>query len=199
MTSAARLLLSIIFCALAPAAAHAEWKAVEKIETYKISGKTGAALYASIGERGPVVRDDMRTIAHTNFKLTWSRNYVKKDGACVLASARPNLTITYTLPKPAEKLDGAVRKNWEAFFAGIQAHERVHGDLIKTLVKEIEAATVGMTVAGDPGCKTIKTELKNRLSKLFEGYKLRNRDFEQAEMGAGGNIQRLILALVNGA
>ena len=94
MKSAGLLWLAGIFCALAPAAAHAEWKAVEKVETYKISGTTGAALYASIGERGPVVRDDIRTIAHTNFKLTWSRDYVKKDGACVLAAARPKLAAT---------------------------------------------------------------------------------------------------------
>ena len=52
--------------------ARAEWKAVEKTETYAIAGKSGPELYASIGERGPKV-GKTRAIAYTNFKLTWSQ------------------------------------------------------------------------------------------------------------------------------
>ena len=55
-----------------PMPARAEWKAVEKTETYAIAGKSGPELYASIGERGPKVGKS-RAIAYTNFKLTWSQ------------------------------------------------------------------------------------------------------------------------------
>lgn len=179
------------------APAHAEWKAVEKTETYAISGKSGPELYASIGERGPVIRDDVRTIAHTNFKLTWSRNYVPKGGTCTLVSAVPKLTITYTLPKPKEKLPEAVRRNWDAFYAGVRDHEKVHGRMIEELTRDIEAATVGLSAADDPKCTKIRAELERRLKEIHAGYKKRNSDFDRDEMGAGGNIQRLILKLVN--
>jgi predicted secreted Zn-dependent protease len=180
-----------------PFPAHAEWQAVETVETYAISGSTGAELYASIGERGPVVRGGKRAIAYTDFRLTWSRKYVPGNGACTLASAVPKLTIVYRLPKPTGELSGPVRDRWDVFHAGIRDHEKVHGRMIVDLVRSIEAATVGMSVAGDPKCVKIRTELKNRLSRLFDAYKQRTRDFEKAEMSEGGNVQRLVLGLLN--
>lgn len=38
---------------LVPAAALAEWQAVERVQTYAITGQSGPELYASIGARGP--------------------------------------------------------------------------------------------------------------------------------------------------
>jgi len=79
--------------------ALAEWQASEKVVTYRISGRSGAELYASIGENGPEV-GATRTLAHTTFELTWKRKYEPRhDGACTLVSALPRLTIVYTLPE----------------------------------------------------------------------------------------------------
>ena len=73
------------------------------MKTYAVSGTSGPELYASIGERGPAASIG-RAIAHTNFKLTWTRDYQTRGSDCVLATARPKLTITYTLPKASQKL-----------------------------------------------------------------------------------------------
>jgi predicted secreted Zn-dependent protease len=192
-----RLCASAASLVLLPVVAHADWKPVEKVETYAISGTSGPELYASIGEKGPKVSVG-RAIAHTNFTLTWSRKYETQGDACVLVSARPKLTITYTLPKPSRQLPADIASNWETFVAGMHAHERVHGDMIKDMVRQIEAETVGLTIAGDPNCRKIRTEMTKRLSALSLAQRQKSRDFDQAEMSAGGNIQRLILALVNG-
>jgi predicted secreted Zn-dependent protease len=185
-------------CAAASTPASAEWQVVEKENNYSISGKTGPQLYESIGARGPRIRGEVRTIAHTSFTLTWTRKYEVQADACMLSSAVPKLTITYTLPKPSMKLSGVVATNWQTFIAGMRNHEHQHGEMIMRLVKDIEAATVGMTVADDANCTKIKTELKSRLKKLFAEYQQRNRDFDKTEMTEGGNIQQLILGLVNG-
>ena len=47
--------ISIPSLLLAHPALASDWKAVEMIETYAISGDTGIALYRSIGEKGPKV------------------------------------------------------------------------------------------------------------------------------------------------
>lgn len=182
----------------AAAPAHAEWQAIEKVETYAISGKTGPELYASIGERGPKVGDGVRAIAHTDFKLTWQRNYQPQGDACTLVSARPKLIITYKLPKPSGKLPAAIQKNWDAFSAGVHEHEQVHGDHIKDMVKAIEATSVGLSVPGDPGCKKIRTALTKRLSELSLAQRQRSRDFDRLELNDGGNVHQLILNLLNG-
>ncbi len=182
----------------APGPLAAEWKAVEREASYVIQGRTGPELYASIGERGPKVAGLVRTIAHTTFKLTWTRDYRPRNGGCVLEKARPNLTITYTLPRPASRLSGPVRGNWDLFIAGVRDHEKVHGAMIKDMVREIERISVGLTVENDPDCKRIRQELTRRLALISQEQRRRSREFDRVELGDGGNIHQLILRLVNG-
>nr|WP_244480761.1 DUF922 domain-containing protein [Mesorhizobium sp. Root157] len=177
---------------------HASGETVERVESYTIIGKTGIELYRSIGERGPKV-GAARTIAHTNFKLTWSRKYKPQDdGGCTLVSARPKLIITYTLPKPAGDLPATTRKQWDAFIQGVHRHEEVHGVHIKEMLAEIEEATIGFSVADDPKCQKVRKAIIPSLSQASLRQRERSRDFDRAEMGDGGNMHRLILALVNG-
>jgi predicted secreted Zn-dependent protease len=183
--------------AMSPISARAEWQAVEKVQAYPIAGKSAPELYASIGERGPKIGDSVRVIAHTNFKLTWTRKYETQGDACTLVSVMPKLIVTYTLPKPAEQLPPATARRWEIFIAGVRAHERVHGGFIKDMVAKIETATAGLSVPDDPKCQKIRTELTSRLSEISDFRQRQDRDFDQAEMSKGGRIQQLILALVN--
>jgi predicted secreted Zn-dependent protease len=182
---------------LLPAAARADGPFAEKVSTYPIDGGTGVELYLSIGERGPKV-GPARAIAHTTFDLKWSRKYEPRGNACVLASARPWLTITYTVPKPSRKLPPAVQARWDTFAAGVLAHEKVHGASIKAMVREIEGFSVGFRAENDPGCKKIRVELTKRLAAASEAQRKEGRDFDREEFRDGGNMRRLILALVNG-
>lgn len=192
--------LSSLLLALLPAfspVAHAEGSYVEKIAPYSIQGSTGVELYLSIGERGPKV-GSTRAIAHTTFDLKWSRKYERRGNACVLAAAKPWLTITYTVPKPSKKLPAAVKARWDTFAAGVLKHEKVHGDSIKAMVGAIEDFSVGFTVDDDPNCKKIRTELTKRLGVASQAQRKEGRDFDREEFREGGNMHRLILALVNG-
>nr|WP_110033446.1 DUF922 domain-containing protein [Hoeflea marina] len=189
-------MLAAALAGLAAAPARA-WEPVEKVVPYAVSGTSGAALYASIGENGPVIGGDRRTIAHTTFKLTWTRDYQKRGKACVLASAVPKLTITYTLPR-AGKLPPTVKARWDAFVEGIAAHERVHGAHIIEMVREIEAVSQGLSVAVDPKCEQVRVVLQAHLKRLSDRQRQRGRDFDRIEMGGGGNIQQLILELISG-
>jgi predicted secreted Zn-dependent protease len=184
---------------LQAAAARAEWQATEQIKTYAISGSTGAELYQSIGERGPQAGES-RAIAHTTFKLTWTRKYeVQPDRSCKITIAKPKLIITYTLPKPSAPLAPAANASWERFVAGVETHERWHGETIKAMVKEIETFSFGLTAADDPECKKIRVVLQKRLGELSGHQRQQGRDFDHVEMGQGGNIQQLVLKLVNGS
>ncbi|MDX8520791.1 DUF922 domain-containing Zn-dependent protease [Mesorhizobium dulcispinae] len=188
---------------LLPAPALADWKPVEKIEPYAISGQTVEELYVSIGDKGPVIGKDSagngrRAIAQTNFKLTWQRDYQPQGGACVLKTARPKLIITYTLPKPAGKLAPAVQARWDAFADGLIAHEKVHGAGIVDMVDKIVTFSTGLTVADDPGCKKIRVELTQHLDQLSKAQRQASRDFDKVEFGPGGNLQKLIAAFLLG-
>ncbi len=193
-----RRLLVALGLFLAPSAAQAGWQATERVEAYAIAGSSGIDLYRSIGERGPKIGIG-RAIAHTNFDLKWSRDYrPQADGSCVLTTARPHLIITYTLPRPSQKLPAHVQRNWQTFIEGIRLHERVHGDDIKEMVRAIEAYSVGLTADADPGCQKVRQKLQARLGEISQAQRQKSRAFDEVEMANGGNIHRLILTLVNG-
>lgn len=178
-------------------AAQAQWAPTEQVKTYTVSGTSGMELYAQIGEKGPVVGGSVRTIAHTDFKLLWSRDYrPQPDGSCTLVSARPSLTLVYTLPK-AGKMPAPLKAKWDVFAAGVNKHERLHGDLIVEMVKEIEAVSIGLNVADDPKCAKIRQELTAKLGEISRRNRERHREYDREEMSNGGNVHQLILNLVN--
>lgn len=190
-------LLAAVAVVLPVPAYAGDWQAAERVETYTISGDTGIALYRSIGENGPATGDG-RVIAHTDYDLTWHREYrPTNDGGCRLAVAWPNLVITYRLPKPAGALPAATQRLWETFIAGVRRHERGHGAIITAIVEKIEALSVGLTAADDPGCTKVRAELQSRLPALAAELRQRNRAYDREEFSEGGVVHRLILALVN--
>lgn len=190
---------ALLLILLAGFPAHADpWQPVEKTAYYNVSGTTGPELYASIGARGPEIGQGRRTIATTNFKLTWTRDYQQRGQACVLASARPKLIITYALPKAAQKLSGETKGLWQRFATGVATHEKVHGRMIVDMVHEIERQTVGLTVDNDPGCRKIREEMVKILGPISQARQEKNREFDRVEMSQGGAVHQLVLALVNG-
>lgn len=192
-----RLLAMAMCIAFLPMAAHADWQPVETIKTYAVAGTSGAELYDSIGERGPLLGPKVRAIAHTDFKLTWTRKYEPQpDGACTITVNIPKVIITYTLPKPSAQLPASTRRSWQHFIAGVEAHERVHGQFIKDMVKEIEAMSVGFSMPDDPKCSRIRVELTKRLGEISKKQQQRNRDFDKVELSDGGNLQQLVIKLV---
>ena len=192
-----RLLAMAMCIAFLPMAAHADWQPVETIKTYAVAGTSGAELYDSIGERGPLLGPKVRAIAHTDFKLTWTRKYESQpDGACAITANIPKVIITYTLPKPSAQLPASTRRSWQHFIAGVEAHERVHGQFIKDMVKEIEAMSVGFSMPEDPKCSRIRVELTKRLGEISKKQQQRNRDFDKVELSDGGNLQQLVIKLV---
>jgi len=185
----------ILLMAAVPVAAQ-EWQPTQKVEHYKINGTSPMELYQSIGERGPQLGGG-RVIAHTSFKLTWQRDYQQQGQACVLASAKPKLIITYTLPKPAQKLPSDVAAKWQAFYDGIVTHEKLHGQFMKDLTQQIQDVSIGLRDENDPGCKKVRAALQAQLKPISDAHVARHSEYDQVEMSPGGAVHQLILAFLN--
>lgn len=182
---------------LAAGTAEAQsWEAIEKVEHYRITGTEPIELYRSIGERGPKISLG-RTIAHTSFKLTWQRDYQQQGQACVLATAKPKLIITYTLPKPAQTLPPAVAAKWKAFSDGIVTHEKLHGEFMKDLTQQIQDVSIGLRNENDPGCKKVRAALQAQLKPISDAHVARHGEYDQVEMSPGGAVHQLILTFLN--
>lgn len=190
--------LAVTLLILTTPAVAADWQPKEQVKSYAISGTTPIELYESIGGNGPVIGGGRRTIAVTSWDLKWRRDYQPDGSACVLKSALPFLTITYTLPKPSAKLTGAAVAGWKRFSDGIAAHEKVHGQDIIAMTEQIITETVGLRIENDAACKLIRAEVLRRVQAAADDYKAKARAFDSIEMSDGGNVHRLILGLVNG-
>lgn len=182
---------------LAAAGPAAAWQADERIVHYDVPGKTGMEIYQAIGRLGPQPTPARRAIALTEWDLKWGRDYVPDGNDCVLAAARPFLKITYRLPRASQQLSPDLQARWDAFHAGMLAHEKVHGDFLKDLANRILADTVGLRVANDRTCRAIRDEVLRRVEAAYLDYRARNTDFERAEMSDGGRVHGLILQLVD--
>jgi predicted secreted Zn-dependent protease len=191
------LLAALPISAFAPMPVFSQdWQAIEKVDHYRVNGTSPMALYQSIGERGPKLSLG-RVIAHTTFKLTWQRDYQQQGQACVLASARPKLIITYTLPKPAQALSADVASRWETFYDGIVTHEKLHGQFMKDLTQQIQDISVGLRNENDPGCKKVRAALQAQLKPISDAHVARHSEYDQVEMAPGGAVHQLILAFLN--
>lgn len=188
-------LLSLLLLLTFPAFA-AEIPAREVEKTYAIHGTTGAELYTSIGEKGPRLSGGRSAIAFTAFELKWHRDYRRDGSACVLVAAKPFLTITTTLPKPSGRLPAATQAKWDAFAAGLRAHERQHGAMIRELAAEIARLTIGFRQENDPGCTKIRKAIEPSLKAASGRHQERSRAFDRDEMGEGGTVARLVIGLV---
>ena len=191
----------IVFLALvlSHAAIAADWKATESEKHYAISGTNPIALYQSIGEKGPEPKGGKRTIAHTTWDLKWRRDYQRQEQGCILASALPFLKIIYTLPKPSSKLSGAANASWRTFYNGIKTHELQHGAMVRTMTQTIINETVGLTTKDDnKNCSKLRAKVLANVKSAFENYTSQSNAFDRDEMSNGGNVQQLVLGLVNG-
>ncbi len=198
MTSARTVIAAVLIALMALTRPALAWEAVEQVVTYPVSGQSGFELYQSVGENGPVIVGDRRTIAHTTFKLTWRRDYQQRGADCVLASAKPKLIITYTLPKPRGSMPSSVASSWKRFADGLAKHERVHGQYIIDMVRAIETVSTGISAQNDPGCNKVRAELQSHLKRLSDQQRARGREFDRIEMGDGGTVHQLVLGLVEG-
>jgi predicted secreted Zn-dependent protease len=163
-----------------------------KEKHFAVSGSTGLELYESIGRNGPG-----NAIAHTSYAMQWFKKFNEEGGGCRLLRARPVVTITYTLPKPSGKLAPVLRKRWDAFIVGVRKHEEEHGRMIREMIAQAETSIAGAYVADDLSCRKAKRAVLDRVEKIALTYKERSRAFDRVEQSNGGNVHRLILALVD--
>lgn len=184
--------LALLSCLPWAIPAGAQEKSTDKVKTYAISGATGFELYTSIGEHGP-----KGAIAQTTYALTWRRLFDEEGGSCRLVWARPQLAVIYTYPKPSGKLSPKLQPLWDRFIAGVRKHEEEHGRMIREMVAETAKNIAGASVANDGNCAKVKREVTRLIDDAKRTYKTRSRQFDHVELSEGGNVHRLILALVN--
>ena len=195
-TSLIAVSAAIACVALSPSASHAAGGVTSKTTYYSIPGANGMQLYLSMVKRGPRHGLLSRAIAQTSYRVAWDAQVEWANGVCRVTSARPTLSITYAYPKPTERISPQVKARWNRFMAGVRRHEETHGRLARQMVDAAYKSVRGLKIAGDTSCRKTQREMKRRANATYALYEARQVRFDEVEHRDGGNIDRLILALI---
>lgn len=193
----AKITLALGCLALCATAANAGERVKVNTKFYSINGATGAQLYSSMVKRGPRHGLTSRAIAQTAYQVNWDAEVQPlANGTCRVVNAKPAISITYTYPKPAERLTAGVQRRWSRFMAEVRKHEEIHGRIARQMVAEAVREIRGLKYADDGSCKKTRREMKRRADAVYAKYEAKQIAFDKAEHRDSGNIDRLILGLI---
>lgn len=179
-------------------AASADIKVSVQKTYYKISGRTGAALLEAMDRSGPKHGFLTRAIAQTRYSVTWKIDWLQSGDTCKVRAAKAGLDIKYMYPRIAGGVPAGLEKRWTRFFAGVRKHEEVHGRIAREMAAAAEKVVLGFSAGNDRSCTRSKREVKRRVEEVYARYEARQLAFDEAEHRDGGNVQRLVSALVGG-
>jgi predicted secreted Zn-dependent protease len=112
-----------------------------RVVHYPVSGRSAAAVRRSMEASRPAEEDGRRYDGLT----TWEYGYRYRHdgrGGCDPATTEVTYTITVTMPQLTTpgQLDRRERASWDAYYAGLAAHERNHVLIALRGAQELERA-----------------------------------------------------------
>lgn len=181
---------------LAAGSASADVQVSIKKTNYDITGKTGVALLQAMDRRGPKHGLLTRAIAQTGYTVGWEIEWDSRGDVCRVKNAAAQLAITYTFPRVVNDVSPDLKRRWTRFMQGVRKHEERHGTIARQMVDTAERAVSGLSMKNDPGCRKSQAEVKRRVDAIYADYEARQMRYDAREHAAGGNVDKLVIALV---
>lgn len=183
-------------CSVFAGSASAEIKISVKRANYDIVGNTGPALLRAMDKKGPKHGLLTRAIAQTGYTVGWDIEWTAGNGSCRVKKATANLSITYTFPRVVSNVSPSLKRRWARFLEGVQKHEEKHGAIARQMVRAAERSVSGLSTTKDRNCSKSRAEVKRRVEAIYTDYEARQIRFDAREHSEGGNVDKLVTALV---
>ncbi len=187
--------LCAVICLLG-AQAEAGVRTVAKVQTYRVTGDSGAALMRAMERNGPSQGFLARAIAQTRYSVAWELGWAVSDKRCRLKSADVTLSVNYRFPQLVGKAPPALRSRWARFMVGVRKHEETHGRIARQMVTSARTAALGLSVDNDPYCRKAKHQVGSIVRAVYNQYEKRQQRFDTLEHRPGGPVDRLVDALI---
>lgn len=145
---------------------------------YPITGLSARELHASMHAAGRL-QHGVHYDANTNYYVKW-RFYTQPMGAsCVLKNIRVTVDTVYTYPRWQNYGDApeSLQRNWDVYYAKLQAHERGHGSNGSHAAIEIEAALAGLPPMQN--CDILEETANRDAYAILHKYQKADVDYDQ--------------------
>ncbi|MBB1060091.1 DUF922 domain-containing protein [Marilutibacter spongiae] len=132
----------------APVSADAGVDVDDSVEHYVVTGDDARQWQAAMQAHGP--RDPVSGLTYSGFTrwhVTWSWDtYPLADGDCQLGGHRVHVEVVVRLPEWSGRTaaSGPLRREWDALYARLRAHEALHRDNALAAARALDAMLAGM-------------------------------------------------------
>jgi predicted secreted Zn-dependent protease len=166
------------------------------VRYYTVRGTTGLQLIEEMDSIGPKQGFMSHAIAQTVYSLQYGADYSASGGVCRVKKTRVKLDIMQIFPSPADKLPPPLARRWKRFMAGVRRHENIHVRIARDLANVSERTILRTVTQEDPNCRRMRALLKRTIRGIYAAYDAKQNAFDQKEHRPGGNIEKLVMALL---
>ena len=166
---------TIPFWALAAPCAAAEAPTAEvmieeRIDSYRIFGRSALELAGQMREYGPQhAYGDRRLAGSTDWHVTWTYQSLPRRDRCELISVTVGAQIVTTLPSwSGARVDSDLAREWKRFYASLETHEAGHIQHGREAVIAVRDAMLAIPAAAD--CKLLRRALDNAARAQLRRY-----------------------------
>jgi len=159
--------------------AGAETVQITQYSSYSVSGRTPAAIYRSILERGPRV-DGSKAIAATTAQAVQSHTMEQGPSLCRVTDFRLSFRFNVQLPRLVNSsgLSPQDRRLWQQFTGFLKAHELQHTSLWLRCGRELERRVMAIRASS---CEEVQRQAESTWRRMKPGCDKQQSNFDREQ------------------
>lgn len=163
----------------------------DRIEYYRIEGRTARELVAQMELLGPVGSvTGRRAAGYTESEVAWEHSHEMREGACRLNYLDVSVTIVITLPewvRPTRERP-ALAAQWKGFMANLREHEATHRQHGLQAAAAVRQAILAMPPHAD--CRSLERAIGKAARQEMRRYAAEGRKYDAlTEFGAKQGVR----------
>ena len=156
----------------------------EKTKYYKITGKDGPQIAASIGKRGPKANQGEHAIASVewNFELK-NPKFAIIGNRCKITDVDVVVYLTYVYPKWTgyRKASKTMQERWDRFLGLVERHEEKHAKIILDGSKGLERSLKRASGKVSKDCSDFDASLSRHLMPVIMATHTKNYNLDRRD------------------
>ncbi|MBI3072922.1 MAG: DUF922 domain-containing protein [Deltaproteobacteria bacterium] len=164
-------------------ASYPEPDVATTVEFYDVNGSSLAELRREVRAKGPYFDDlKKRVMGLTKSRISWNRPLRRERARCVVTQPAARARFTIVLPRwvGASTAPSKLRTHWDAFVAGVKAHEEMHRQIHLDGVQATLKGIAGLTARS---CEELKRVVAEIVARMKTDTAARNRALDRPAPG----------------
>lgn len=156
----------------------------EKTKFYKINGKNGQQIAASIDKRGPKANGGMHAVASVEWSFELKNpKFAIVGNQCKITDVDVHVLLNYVYPKWTgyKRASKKLRERWDKFIKLVEQHEGKHAKIILAGSRGLERSLKRARGRVSKGCSDFDASLARLVAPVMLSTQTRNYNLDRRE------------------